>query len=105
MTMRIESCSSPRFALRLQPVGRKTIEAMVRHIAVAAVLALGAGAAQARDQGPRLIGGGEDAAVVHDQPGQNAVGGGIASLEGGDENRRVTYGAVIIQPRSGMVHG
>ena len=70
---------------------------MVRNALFASLSALGAaGAAQAQDLGPRLVGGGENAQVVYSEPSGNVVGGGYASIAGGGENARVAYGQPAI---------
>ena len=69
---------------------------MFRKTLLASVLALGAiGAAQAQDNGPRLVGGGDNAQVVYAEPSRNVVGGGVASISGGGENTRVAYGPAV----------
>ena len=66
---------------------------MFRNALFASVMAIGAaGAAQAQDLGPRLVGGGETAKVVYSEPSRNVVGGGSASLSGGGDNQRIAYG-------------
>jgi len=68
---------------------------MLRKILFASVLALGAaGAAQAQDSGPRLIGGGTEAKVVYAQPSNNVAGGAVASINGGGDNLQVVYGQI-----------
>jgi hypothetical protein len=60
---------------------------------LASVIALGSvGAVQARDVGPRLVGGGENTQVVYAEPSRNVVGGGHATISGGADNLRITYG-------------
>ena len=66
---------------------------MFRNALFASVMAFGAaGAAQAQDLGPRLVGGGENAQVVYSEPNGNVVGGGSARLSGGDDNQQIAYG-------------
>jgi hypothetical protein len=68
-------------------------ETMFRNALFASLIALGAaGAAQAQDHGPRLVGGGTDAQVVYAEPSRNLVGGGVASLSGGGDDRQIAYG-------------
>jgi hypothetical protein len=57
---------------------------MFRTTLIASVIALGAaGAAQAQDLGPRLIGGGADGGprVEYAAPSQNVVGGGYQPVD------------------------
>ncbi|MFC7475435.1 hypothetical protein ACFQS7_13775 [Dankookia sp. GCM10030260] len=62
------------------------------------------GAAQAQDNGPRLIGGGPDAVVAYAEPSRNVVGGGLARIIGGGENQRLAYAAdPTTQAPSGLV--
>jgi hypothetical protein len=66
---------------------------MIRNALFASMIALaGAGVAQAQDRGPHLVGGGENAQVTYGAPSGNIVGGGFASLSGGANNLRITYG-------------
>jgi hypothetical protein len=66
---------------------------MIRNALFASLIALGAaGAAQAQDHGPRLIGGGENTEVVYAGQSSNVVGGGFANLSGGSENAQIAYG-------------
>ena len=80
---------------------------MFRTALIASVLALGtAGAAQAQDQGPRLIGGGGDGGlrVEYAEPSQNVVGGGFARLTGEGGSRSLAYaGSTMAQAPSGLV--
>jgi hypothetical protein len=70
---------------------------MIRNAAFAALIAFGAaGAAQAQDHGPHLIGGGENAQVVYREQSNNVVGGGVASIDGGANNLRITYGPGVV---------
>jgi hypothetical protein len=70
---------------------------MIRNALIASVIALGAaGAAQAQDRGPQLVGGGENAQVIYGEPSRNVVGGGFASLSGGANNLRITYGPGVV---------
>lgn len=50
------------------------------------------GAAQAQDAGPRLVGGGVNTEAVYASPSHNVVGGGTATITGGDDNLRIAYG-------------
>ena len=74
-------------------------------LALAATLALGiSSVAQAQQNGPRVIGGGEDAQVVYAQPSHNLAGRGTAILVGGGEDRQVVYGPMnTSQASSGLV--
>ncbi len=74
-------------------------------LALAATLALGISSiVQAQQNGPRQIGGGEDAQVVYAQPSHNLAGRGIATLVGGGEHRQVVYAPMRIgQVSSGLV--
>jgi len=78
---------------------------MIRNTLIASLIAFGvAGAAQAQDGGPRLVGGGPDAQDVYAEPSQNVVGGGRATIIGGNTDQRLAYGgATRIQPQSGLV--
>ena len=78
---------------------------MFRNALFASVIALGAaGAAQAQDRGPHLVGGGKDAQVVYSEPSRNVVGGGVASLSGGGKDRQIAYGpAVTTEAATGLV--
>jgi hypothetical protein len=65
---------------------------MSRNALIASVVALGAaGAAQAQDGGPRLIGSGADAQVVYAEPSRNLVGGGVATTCGSSDDRTIAY--------------
>ncbi|MDO9710465.1 hypothetical protein [Paracraurococcus lichenis] len=68
---------------------------MIRNLALASVITLAAGAAQAA---PQLVGGGEDSAVIYTAPSQNVVGGARAQISGGGENRSITAEAVQARP-------
>ncbi len=74
-------------------------------LALAATLALGISSiAQAQQNGPRLVGGGEDAQVVYTQPSHNLAGRGSATLVGGGEDRQVVYAPMSTgQASSGFV--
>jgi hypothetical protein len=80
---------------------------MFRNALIASVLALGtAGAAQAQDSGPRLIGGGADGGprVEYAEPSQNVVGGGLARLTGEGGSRSLAYaGSTMAQAPSGLI--
>jgi hypothetical protein len=80
---------------------------MFRTALIASVLALGAaGAAQAQDLGPRLIGGGADGGprVEYAAPSQNVVGGGYARLTGDSDSRSLAYaGPTATQAPSGLI--
>jgi len=78
---------------------------MIRNTIIAAVLALGAvGAAQAQDNGPRLIGTGDNAQLVYAVPSRNTVGGGVATLTGTGDNARLAYGGPVRQEaQTGLV--
>lgn len=77
---------------------------MIRNTLLASVIALGtAGAAQAQDAGPRLLGGGPDATVTYAEPSENLAGGGRARIVGGGENQRLVYADTTAQPSSGLV--
>jgi hypothetical protein len=78
---------------------------MTRMTVFAALIAFGAaGAAQAQDAGPRLIGGGDGPQVIYDAPSQNVVGGGYARLTGEGNSRSIAYsGPTKAQPDSGLV--
>jgi hypothetical protein len=78
---------------------------MIRNALIASVIALGTlGAAQAQDNGPRLIGGGDNAEVVYAVSSQNVVGGGAATITGGGDNLRIAYGSgVTTQEQRGLV--
>ena len=66
---------------------------MFHNALIASLITLAAaGVAQARDPGPRLVGGGENAEAVYGQPSRNVVGGGVASLSGGGDNAQIAYG-------------
>ena len=67
---------------------------MTRNTVFAALIALtAAGAAQAQDNGPRLVGGGADGGprVEYVTPSQNLVGGGYARITGEANNRTLAY--------------
>jgi len=67
---------------------------MIRSALIASVIAFGTlGAAQAQDNGPRLVGGGDNAEVVYAVPSRNVVGGGAATIIGGGDNLRIAYGS------------
>jgi hypothetical protein len=78
---------------------------MIRNALIASVIAFGTiGAAQAQDNGPRLIGGGDNAQVVYAVPSHNVVGGGAATITGGGDDLRIAYGSdTPAQQRSGLV--
>ena len=78
---------------------------MIRNTLYAAAIALATiGAAQAQDNGPRLVGGGADAAVSYAAPSNNLVGGGHATIVGGGENQRLAYAAdPTVQAPSGLL--
>ena len=78
---------------------------MIRNALIASLIAFGAaGAAQAQDGGPRLVGGGPDAQVVYAEPSTNVVGGGRATIIGGNTDQRLAYGgATRTQPQTGFV--
>lgn len=78
---------------------------MTRMTVFAALIAFGAaGAAQAQDTGPRLVGGGDGPQVIYDAPSQNVVGGGYARLTGEGNSRSIAYsGPTKAQPDSGLV--
>lgn len=56
---------------------------MFRTLLAASALFASAGAAQASDLGPRVIGGGDNAVVLYAEPSTNVVGGAVARLSGG----------------------
>ena len=78
---------------------------MIRNALIASVIALGTfGAAQAQDNGPRLVGGGDNAQVVYAVPSHDVVGGGAATITGGGDNLRIAYGSgITTQEQSGLV--
>ena len=80
---------------------------MIRHTVFASVIALAAaGAAQAQDAGPRLIGGGADGGprVEYAEPSHNVVGGGYARITGEATNRSLAYsGPTTTQGETGYV--
>ena len=78
---------------------------MIRNALIASVIALGTlGAAQAQDNGPRLIGSGDNAQLVYSEPSRNVAGGGVASLTGTGDNARLAYtGPVMPEAQSGLV--
>jgi hypothetical protein len=77
---------------------------MFRNALIASVVALGAaGAAQAQDGGPRLIGSGADTQVVYAEPSRNLVGGGVATTSGSSDDRTIAYGDTSAQAGSGLV--
>jgi hypothetical protein len=78
---------------------------MIRTALVASALALATlGAAQAQDNGPRLVGGGDNAQVVYTEPSHNVVGGGAATITGGGDNLRIAYGSgSTAQAQHGLV--
>ncbi|WP_043341695.1 hypothetical protein [Belnapia moabensis] len=80
---------------------------MIRHTVFASVIALAAaGAAQAQDAGPRLIGGGADGGprVEYAEPSRNVVGGGYARITGEATNRSLAYsGPTTTQGETGYV--
>jgi hypothetical protein len=80
---------------------------MFRNALIASVIALGTvGAAQAQDNGPRLIGGGGDGGprVEYPEPSQNVVGGGYARLTGEGDSRSLAYaGPTATQAPSGLI--
>jgi len=77
---------------------------MFRNALIASVVALGAaGAAQAQDIGPRVIGGGDDAQVVYADPSRNLVGGGVATTSGSGDDRTIAYGTTRAQTGNGLV--
>jgi hypothetical protein len=78
---------------------------MIRNVLIASIIAFGAiGAAQAQDNGPRLVGGGDNAEVVYSVPSHNVVGGGAATITGGGDNLRIAYGSgVTTQEQRGLV--
>jgi hypothetical protein len=78
---------------------------MIRNALIASVIALGTlGAAQAQDNGPRLVGGGDNAEVVYAVPSHNVVGGGAATITGGGDNLRIAYGSgTTTQQQRGLV--
>lgn len=78
---------------------------MIRNVLAASLLMLGlANCAGAQDYGPHLVGGGEDAQLVYSAPSHNLAGGGFASLSGGAEEARVTYGPKVqVQAQNGLV--
>ena len=77
---------------------------MFRTMLLASTLALGMTGAALAQGGPRLVGGGENVQVVYDEPSQNVVGGGVASISGGAENTQIAYGrTVITEAPTGLV--
>ncbi|WP_043360283.1 hypothetical protein [Belnapia sp. F-4-1] len=80
---------------------------MIRNTVFASVIALAAaGAAQAQDAGPRLVGGGADGGprVEYAVPSQNVVGGGYARITGESLSRGLAYsGPTATQGNSGYV--
>src|SRR4051812_21746506 len=82
---------SPRQTARAHGVTSRSLT-MIRNTLIAAAIALGTlGAAQAQDNGPRLIGTGNNAQLVYPVPSANVVGGGVASLTGTGDNARLAY--------------
>jgi len=72
---------------------------MLRNILAAGLLALGTAGTALAQEGPALIGGGEDAQVVYNGvPHGSVVGGGYVRLNGGGEDRSYSYGPVSAQP-------
>ncbi|MDB5374022.1 MAG: hypothetical protein JWP04_2664 [Belnapia sp.] len=80
---------------------------MFRNTVFASIIALGAaGAAQAQDNGPRLVGGGGDGGprIEYVVPSRNVVGGGDARLVGDSSSRSLAYsGQTQAQAPSGLV--
>ena len=80
---------------------------MFRATVLASLIALGTvGAAQAQDNGPRLVGGNGDGGprVEYSEPSQNVVGGGYARITGEGISRSVTYtGPAKAQTQSGLI--
>src|SRR3712207_3124714 len=77
---------------------------MFRNALIASVVALGAaGAAQAQDLGPRVIGGGDDAQVVYAEPSRNLAGGGVATTSGSGDDRTIASGTTRAQRGNGLV--
>jgi hypothetical protein len=67
---------------------------MTRNTVFASLIALtAAGAAQAQDNGPRLVGGGADGGprVEYVTTSENVVGGGYARITGEANNRTLAY--------------
>jgi hypothetical protein len=67
---------------------------MIRNTVFASLIALtAAGAAQAQDNGPRLVGGGADGGprVEYVTPSENVVGGGYARITGEANSRTLAY--------------
>lgn len=66
---------------------------MIRNIAFASLIALGAatGVAQAADNYPRIVNRNGNQEVVYDEPSRNVVGGAFATITGGGNNQ--TYSA------------
>ena len=73
---------------------------MLRHAILASALVLGTLGSAAAQQGPRLIGSGDNAQLVYDNGGMtppgNVVGGGYAMMTGSGDNARLAY----TQPRA-----
>ena len=72
---------------------------MIRTLLLASTVAAaltGAASAQSNPQaGPRMTGGGPDAEVVYDAPSTNVVGGGAATIIGGNIDQRLAYGGPV----------
>ncbi|HYZ34301.1 MAG TPA: hypothetical protein VE684_18685 [Crenalkalicoccus sp.] len=73
---------------------------MIRTLTLASFLALGAGFAHA-EQGPRLIGTGDDAQLVYDAPSRNVVGGGVATLQGSGDDAALTVATPVTTTAQG----
>ncbi len=80
---------------------------MIRHTVFASLVAFAAaGAAQAQDASPRLVGGGADGGprVEYAEPSRNVVGGGHARITGEASNRSLAYsGPTTTQGETGYV--
>ncbi len=70
---------------------------MLRFIIAATAVAAIATPALAQD-GPRLVGSGDNAVVVYDQAPGSIVGGGVVQMTGSGANTQFTYGPVAAQP-------
>jgi hypothetical protein len=77
---------------------------MIRKALFASMIALGTiGAAQAQDAGPRLIGTGDNAQLVHPMPSRNLVGGGVAVLTGTGDDAQLVHGGPLTAKASALI--
>ena len=77
----------------------------LRNAFAASLIALSTAACATQpDNGPWLIGGGDNAQIVYRTPSSNVVGGAFASLVGGGDNLQIAYGPqVVTQASNGLI--